>query len=79
MVVLPPGARTRALAVCTRGIGGARCWWGWWFEVVVLCLRLPLLAVGLLVVVAALRKSKMAKCGLERRHWRRAMRSTCLM
>ena len=30
MVVLPPGAQTRALAVCTRGIGGARCWWGWW-------------------------------------------------
>jgi len=30
VVVLPPGARTRALAVCTRGIGGARCWWGWW-------------------------------------------------
>ena len=56
MAVLPPGARTRALAVCTRGIGGARCWWGWWVlvggavpvvgwvrSVVVLCLRLPLL------------------------------------
>ena len=60
-------------------VGGAVPVVGWVRSVVVLCLRLPLLAVGLLVVVAALRKSKMAKCGLERRHWRRAMRSTCLM
>ena len=43
MVVLPPGARTRALAVCTRGIGGARCWWGWWVLVIG---AVPVVGVG---------------------------------
>ena len=48
-------------------VGGAVPVVGWVRSVVVLCLRLPLL-FGFLVV-AALRKSKTAKCGLERRRF----------
>ena len=43
--------------------------------VVVLCLRLPLL-LGF-CCRGGTSEIKAAKCGLERSHWRRAMRSTC--
>ena len=89
MVVLPPGARTRALAVCTRGIGGARCWWGWWVlvsgavpvvgasEVDGGAVSAAAAAVGLLLSWRHFGNRRLAVCELERRHWRRAMRSTC--